>query len=72
MPVQPVQPERPALFRTDRTDLTPEEIAALTVLLLRRARSAAAPAPRPARRTVRWHDVSLRPPVPTTSWQIVA
>ncbi|MFJ8473968.1 acyl-CoA carboxylase epsilon subunit [Kitasatospora sp. NPDC094011] len=65
--------DRPALFRTDRTDLTPEEIAALTVLLLHRARAAATtPAARPPRRTVRWHDVSLRPPVPTTSWQIVA
>ncbi|MER7848047.1 acyl-CoA carboxylase epsilon subunit [Kitasatospora sp. NPDC096077] len=64
--------DRPALFRTDRTDLTPEEIAALTVLLLHRARAATTPAARPPRRTVRWHDVSLRPPVPTTSWQIVA
>ncbi|MBD0695351.1 acyl-CoA carboxylase subunit epsilon [Streptomyces sp. CBMA123] len=64
-------PEQPVLFRTDRTDLTPEEIATLTVLLLRGARTTA-PAPRPTRRTVRWHDVSLRPPIPTTSWQIVA
>ncbi|MFF4819076.1 acyl-CoA carboxylase epsilon subunit [Kitasatospora sp. NPDC001309] len=64
---------RPALFRTDQ-DLTPEEIAALTVLLLqhRATRAAAAAATPSTRRTVRWHDVSLRPPVPTTSWQIVA
>ncbi|MFE3506056.1 hypothetical protein ACFXOZ_40350, partial [Kitasatospora sp. NPDC059160] len=34
--------------------------------------AAAAAATPPTRRTVRWHDVSLRPPVPTTSWQIVA
>ncbi|MFD7453673.1 acyl-CoA carboxylase epsilon subunit [Kitasatospora sp. NPDC059827] len=69
--------DRPALFRTAlfRTahDLTPEEIATLTVLLLQqRATRAAAAAATPTRRTVRWHDVSLRPPVPTTSWQIVA
>ncbi|MEU4119335.1 hypothetical protein AB0F71_33175 [Kitasatospora sp. NPDC028055] len=67
-------PCRPVLFRTDQ-DLTPEEIAAtLTVLLLqhRAALTAAAATAPPTRRTVRWHDVSLRPPVPTTSWQIVA
>ncbi|MFH9349462.1 acyl-CoA carboxylase epsilon subunit [Kitasatospora sp. NPDC017646] len=60
------------LFRTDRTDLTPEEIAALTVLLHLKARAATPPSPRPTPRRVRWHDVSLRPPTPTTSWQIVA
>ncbi|MFJ7248401.1 hypothetical protein ACIQWA_27755 [Kitasatospora sp. NPDC098652] len=66
-------PCRPVLFRTDQ-DLTPEEIAAtLTVLLQHRtALTAAAATVPPTRRTVRWHDVSLRPPVPTTSWQIVA
>ncbi|MGW2377490.1 acyl-CoA carboxylase epsilon subunit [Kitasatospora sp. NPDC001683] len=66
-------PDRTPLFRTDRTDLTPEEIATLTVLLHHhRTRAATAARPRPTRRTVRWHDVSLRPPTPTTSWQIVA
>ncbi|MEV7596826.1 acyl-CoA carboxylase epsilon subunit [Kitasatospora sp. NPDC089797] len=70
--------DRPVLFRTPRADLTPEEVAALTVLLLHRARAATTatatptPTPRPTRRTVRRYDVSLRPPVPTTSWQIVA
>ncbi|MFI9359982.1 acyl-CoA carboxylase subunit epsilon [Kitasatospora sp. NPDC053057] len=64
--------ERTPLFRTDRTDLTPEEIATLTVLLLQRHRAQAATRAQPAPRRVRWHDVSLRPPIPTTSWQIVA
>ncbi|MFD8706492.1 acyl-CoA carboxylase subunit epsilon [Kitasatospora sp. NPDC059648] len=64
--------DRTPLFRTDRSDLTPEEIAALTVLLLQHHRAQAATRPQPAARRVRWHDVSLRPPVPTTSWQIVA
>lgn len=61
--------DRPALFHTPH-DLTPEEIATLTVLLLRNARTL--PAPGPTRRTARWHDLSLRPPTPATSWQIVA
>ncbi|HJD81855.1 acyl-CoA carboxylase epsilon subunit [Kitasatospora aureofaciens] len=65
--------DRTPLFRTDRTDLSPEEIATLTVLLLQRHRTQAATTrDHPAPRRVRWHDVSLRPPTPTASWQIVA
>ncbi|MER7751522.1 acyl-CoA carboxylase epsilon subunit [Kitasatospora sp. NPDC097643] len=67
----------PVLFRTDREDLTPEEIAALTVLVLRRAAAAraaaGAPAPaQPLRRTVSWYDLSRRPAAPSRSWQVVA
>ncbi|MFJ9777414.1 acyl-CoA carboxylase epsilon subunit [Kitasatospora sp. NPDC101157] len=65
-------PHRTPLFRTDRTDLTPEEIATLTLLLLNHRGAQPATRPRPAPRRVRWHDVSLKPPTPTTSWHIVA